>query len=630
MEFRDYAARETSALVGRVTTAVSEKSAHDLQALRKALDAVVVAVDAALANQPRADCEKELAALAGRLAADAATRTDTASEQIRKQAQAAIDQLRTQLKTQSTQNDALTTSLKEARAEAERLRAEIQAQAKQADAASRERARLEDAHKRTEAARLEIERALGKAREESVTVVAQRDQQKAQCEKLASALSVTTTGLQAAEAQRNEQKAQSEKLASVLSVATTAVQTAEAQRNEQKTQSEKLASALSVATAGLQAAEAQRKDALVQAKTIAAELDTLRRADQQHQGACRTLQEKLDAASAEAATSRQRAEAVAKELERVRAQAGVRTAHALEEAEARSGQQLAAKVEAIRGRAIQLLGGVLERLLALGPNETGNATVDDVLAAMVDAMVVQFPRVALFRVQNTHLEGVRQVGFDLREDISQVLIPRTLDSLVTHAVLSADIETRAAGEPVDTPFGGTPDFALALPIVIDDEPVAVVYADDSGQTEREFAQPELRLNFARLLRYQAAPLLARLAAEAKTLAELDEYATLLVNELEQTYKVEAKGNARTGDADRRAQMKEDLDYGRRLFAERAAPEGPRAADLLERRLLAVCDARADTPFGRDLAALIGARKRGGRASSGSERQAGQATGTGAP
>jgi plasmid stabilization system protein ParE len=76
-------------------------------------------------------------------------------------------------------------------------------------------------------------------------------------------------------------------------------------------------------------------------------------------------------------------------------------------------------------------------------------------------------------------------------------------------------------------------------------------------------------------------------------------------------------------------MKEDIEYARRLYAQRAAPEGPRAAELFEQRLLAACDARADTPFGRDLAALVGARKKAGRIS-GTERQTGEATGTGAP
>lgn len=552
MEFGDYAARETSALVARVMAGVSEKSARDLQALRKALDTVVGAVDAALASQPRAECEDEVAQLTGRLAAEAATRAETASEQVRKEAQATIDQ----------------------------LRAEIQTQTQQADAARADCARLEDAHKRAEAARLAVERALEKALEESARLGVQRD--------------------------------------------------------EQKAQSEKLAAGLSVATTGLQAAEAQRKDLLAQVKTNAAELDALRHADEGHQGVCRVLQEKLDAAGAELATLRQRTEAAGKETERVRAQASVRTARALDEAETRSEQLLAGKVEAIRQQAVAFLGGSLERLLAVGPTAAGSgATIDEVLAAVVDAMAVQFPRVALFRVQSNHLEGVRQVGFDLREDISKVLIPRTLDSLVTHAVTSADIETRTAGEPADSngpPFGGTPDFALALPIVIDGQPLAVVYADDSGQPHREFAQPELRLKFAQLLQCQAVPLLARLLAEAKALAELDEYATLLVNELEQTYKAEVKGSAHGAhgsDAERRTQMKEDIEYARRLYAQRAAPEGPRAAELLEQRLLAACDARADTPFGRDLAALLGARKKAGRPS-GTERQTSQATGTGAP
>jgi hypothetical protein len=567
MEFREYAARETSALVGRLLAGVSEKSARDLQALRQALDKVTGAIDAALASETNPECGDELTGLAERLTAQAATQAEAASEQARKEAQATIDQLRAALQAQSTENTGLTASLTEAQAQADRLGLELQSQKNLTDAARAECARAEDAQKRIEAARLEIEAALEKARRESGAI---KDELHAVQELLEST------------------RAESARFS--------------AQRDAEAAQSEKLAAALSVATTGLQATEAQRKDLLAQVKTSAAQ---------------------LDAASAAATTLRERAEAAERETERIRAeaelaaQAGAQAARAAEEAEARAGGLLVEQTDTIRQHAAAFLSASLDRLLAMYLSVASGATVDDVLAAVVEALAVQFSRVALFRVQGNHLEGVRQIGFDLRADISQVLIPRTLDSLLTQAVASARIETRSASELADTsgtPFGGTPDFALALPIVIDGQSLAVVYADDSDQPHREFAKSELRLKFAQLLQCQAVPLLTRLSAEAKALAELDEYATLLVNELEQTYAADVKVAGETSDAERRKRLRDDIEYARRLYAQRAASEGPRAAALFEQRLLAVVEGRSATPFGRDIVAAIGGRKRAARAS----------------
>jgi hypothetical protein len=308
--------------------------------------------------------------------------------------------------------------------------------------------------------------------------------------------------------------------------------------------------------------------------------------------------------------------------------ASERAARAVEEAEARAGRLLAEQADTIRKHAGSFVSLSLDRLLDVYLRVAKGATLDDVLAVVVDALAAQFPRVALFRVQSNHLEGVRQIGFDVQGDISQVLIPRSRDSLVMQAVTSANIETRSGRELAQTsgmPFGGTPDFGLALPLVVDGECLAVVYADDSGQAEAEFAKSDLREKFARLLQCQAVPLLARLAAEAKVLAELDEYTTLLLKELEQTHADEVAAGA--PDAERRKNLKENIEYARRMYAQRAASEGPRAAALFERRLFAAVETGADTPFGRDVLAVVGGRKRPARAA-GAARAAGEAAGSG--
>jgi len=524
MEFRKYAAHETSELVGRLVTGLSEKVAGDLQPLRHALDTLTAAMNAALATQAVPDYRGEVAALAERLAAEATSRAEAASEQVRKEAQATIDQLRAELEAQSKENAGLAAGLTEARAQADRVALELKTQKDLTDAARAESAQARDAQKRVEAARLEIQGALENARRE--------------------------------------------------------------------------------------------------AKASAGQLQALKQTNDEHERACRALQAKLDAAGDGATKLRERAEAAERETERARAEAE-------KAAEAHGTRLLAEQADAIRQRAAAFLSGSLDGLLAMYLTVARGATIDDLLAVVVETLAPQFSRVALFRVQANHLEGVRQIGFDLRADISQVLIPRTLDSLVTQAVTSGHIEMRSGKDTADTsgmPLGGTPTFALALPMVIDGEALAVVYADDSGQADREFVTSEVRLAFAQLLQSQANPLLTELSAEAKALAELDEYATLLLTELEHTYAAGVKAAGESSDAERRKHLRDDIEYARRLYGQRAASQGPRAAALFERRLAAAVDAHSATAFGRDILAAIGGRRRAARVPDAAQAPVGKAGG----
>jgi hypothetical protein len=164
------------------------------------------------------------------------------------------------------------------------------------------------------------------------------------------------------------------------------------------------------------------------------------------------------------------------------------------------------------------------------------------------------------------------------------------------------------------PFGGDPEFGLALPIIVGDQPLAVVYADDSGGPHSEFGKPELRSKFAELVRRRALPILTRVVAQAKALAELDEYSALLLTEIEHIYAADLDAAKETPDAERQHQLMENTDYARRLYAQRAASEGPWAAGLFEQRLFTAAEARNGTRFGRDLAAVLGRRAATARAS----------------
>ena len=62
-------------------------------------------------------------------------------------------------------------------------------------------------------------------------------------------------------------------------------------------------------------------------------------------------------------------------------------------------------------------------------------TVTDLLAALVRHLSSEFSRVALFRVKANRLEGEHQVGFDLTTDVSKLVIPFNVDSLITRAAI---------------------------------------------------------------------------------------------------------------------------------------------------------------------------------------------------
>ena len=587
MDYRNYAARETSALVERLAAGAACKVAGELQELRQAFDMVKSAIESALTSQVIPDPSADVAALADRLGAEAAKQVTTATDQVRKEAQAVIDQLKAAAEAQANEKTSLVAALKEASAQVEKLRAALDTQKDLTETAHKEYARVLDRQKQAETGRAELEKSLEKARRDHAAA--------------------------------NEQL---QALRKQLAAARDDAASAAKQRDAEAAEREKTAASLNAASAKAQAAEAQNKELLAKVKAGAADIEALKRAAAEQQQAAQVLRTKLDDSTSAAGALEQRMQAAERESgeARVKAAKAAQTAaaatRAREEAEARAGRLLTEQADTLRQHAGAFLSLSLDRLLALDECAPGGAP-DDVLAAVVDALALQFARVALFRVQSNHLEGVRQLGFDLQADISQVLIPRTLDSLVNQAVASAQLETRSGGELKNSgmPFGGNPEFGLALPIIVDGQALAVVYADDSGGPHSEFGKPELRSKFAELVRRRATPVLTRVVAQAKALAELDEYAALLLTEIEHTYAADLEASKDTPDAERQQQLMDNLDYARRLYGQRATSEGPWAAGLFEQRLFTAVEARSATRFGRDLAAVLGRRAATSRASS---------------
>lgn len=267
----------------------------------------------------------------------------------------------------------------------------------------------------------------------------------------------------------------------------------------------------------------------------------------------------------------------------------------------------AAPVAATAAPAPALSLETLDDLLAAFQALAGSTTIPDVLATFVEQLAAQFPRVALFRVKKSHLQGEHQIGFDLKTDIGKVVMPLGMDSLLARAVSSGQIERLTADERKNNkgPFSGSPGSALAIPIVAAGETLAIVYADDAGAAKQK-AHPEVdqaRERIAEAMQQHVIALLLRMTNELKVRAELQTYARSLIHELQQMYAADEQAG-KSGD-DLSIRLKGNLDYARSIFESRVALEGGDAAALLDDELAALIEAEQSTSFGRDLAAAAG-------------------------
>jgi hypothetical protein len=251
---------------------------------------------------------------------------------------------------------------------------------------------------------------------------------------------------------------------------------------------------------------------------------------------------------------------------------------------------------------------LLDELLGSFEALSGATTIADVLTTLTEQLAADFCRVALFRVKGNRLEGEHQIGIDLPADVGKVMMPLGMDSFLTRAASSGQLTRLTGSELADSsraPFAGSPSCALALPIVVNGEPFAVVYADDSGQADNDRAPIDLdrSARVADALRHHVVALLTRLTAELKALAELRSYADLLIKEMEQMYTADVDAG-RTGDTLVNL-LKSNLEYARSIYANRVEHEGTDARSLLEDQISIVIEHQRDTAYGRDLAAALG-------------------------
>jgi hypothetical protein len=539
MEFSALAAKETSALLTRVLGTASDATLERVAALRAALDQASRALEAAAAAPP--DVERDVDELVKRLTKAAAAEADARLKHLSAEARKITDALRAELADLIGEKDALGISLTDARAQLDTLRGQLAIDQKQAQTTQKELAEANAARKDLTEAYASKERELA-------------DSHTARQKELAQAIVARDKEASARSTAEGEVHAIKGQLEAARKEAKRAAADADAAVAEKR----KAEVALSAANSQAQAAEAKLSAVTTLFKTSAARVQALEREQEQQAARMRELE---------------------------------------------AGGQTPMEIDSEMSPVVS--SGILDGLLGAFDALSAATTIGDVLATLGEQLAAEFPRVALFRVKGNRLEGTHQIGFDLTNDIGKVIIPLAMDSLLTRAVTSGRME-RLSGDAIDTsglPFGGSPTFALAMPVVVDAESIAIVYADDFSEPRQESRNDEeVNAKFAEALRQHTIALLMRLTTELKAMAELRAYASSLLSEIEQMYQSDVAAGKQGEELQKR--LHANLDYARSIYSNRAQFESPSAGALLDAQVAGMAEAHHDNAFGRDLALVI--------------------------
>ena len=604
MDFRDQAAKETSALVARLFTESAETSRQRLAAFRTAINNATKALDAAIGSAPQ--FERELSELVNRLARAANAEAEAAADRAAADGRAATDAARAELELEVRLRESLGSALEDAKARLETLQEELDAERQRSESARREVTDAHEALKKLEAARVEAVAERDKEAKAHATADAEVQRLREAIDTLRTEAASTSDQLESLIAEKarldeaiatmqSQADANEAKLASVTTLFKQSAARVKAVEKEYETAMRDVADQHANA---LRELEATHRIALLHAvkEAEATSEVTLREFELKQMNAMRDLEAK------HTLTLRQ------VEAEHISLQRELETRYAAVqrelEAYAARYRELEAQVNGSAHSSAEATDTVVSRVddLLDGFQALGSATtVADILATLVEHLAAEFCRVALFHVRGNHLEGSNQIGFEFDNDIAKLVFPLGLDSLLTRAVISGRVERVAGDELADSglaPFGGAPTCALALPVVVQGETLAIVYADDSGRSASE-----LSTRFATALLQHAVALLTRLSNELRLLAELRGYATSLLVELEEMYNGDVTGG-RTGK-DLQNRVKNNLDFARSIYATRIQTEGLEAAPLFEEQLASLIDTQGDSAFGRDLAAVAG-------------------------
>lgn len=632
MEFREYASRETAAVVSRLLTAQAEAQ---IRLAKEALEHAAKALDGRITHVASSDDVRDLVqrleAAAGiaiqrvqqeaQKAVDAAREETAAAERQTAEAQSLITSLRAenaQLADRASTAEAdldatieahrqielelreLRTQLDGARAEITRLEGGLEAAAAQRTTLSEELAGAREHVARLEGALAAAQAAAAEESDARTTLQAELDAARsrlATLEESRATLRAELEGAQAAwkaaDAELETARAGFVALESEFAGVRANLEARESELDETRAKLQSVEAELDSSRATLRATEAELETARAAVTTTLAELDTARAAARHTESSLDTTRAALSSAVSDLESSRAATAAVEATLETTRA--------ALRAADA----ELAA-IREEADRRVPLIDTAVDACRSMA----GATTISGLFGDLTAALAPQFTRVAIFRARAHHLEGEHSHGFDSDTDVSKLVLPLTLESIITRAHSTGKAARLVPGqEGGSAPFTGTPHLALAVPIRHQDETVAVLYADADDPASGRDERPA----FAEMLAAHATLLLARMSQEMKTLQELREYAAMLLQEAEQMYAADVE--AGKSDADRKRRLKDTIECARQLYAQRAALEGASAAGLLDEQIAAAIGDSPSTPFARDLSHCAGGRQKAKRTAS---------------
>jgi chemotaxis protein histidine kinase CheA len=649
MEFQDYAAKETFALFGRLHASQAGATLQQLQAIREAIDAAARAIETA--PEPDQEIDELIAGLTA-AAHEEARRAGDESRRISQEARRAIDEAEEAVQKQVEENARLAAAVAKADAEAALLRSELETAQERADAAERDFLATVDAHGELEAAlkaadsetrhlvqaKAHLENDLGATRAALEQAIADVDHlrhdvdrhhaERTEFERHMAASHAVSDERDALAADLERARVERAALQQQLSSAgqMTAERDALARENEKiGDHARLLETELESAHARITTLETELSAANGRSSAFEADLDAVRGRTYTLEGdlaAAIAAVERHDIVVTELEMSRARThtlEAERAEREDAMRQLQLRLDDALS-AEARLREQAETKLREAAARTSEAAGDSeqsealrweVERMVSLfdasvrAVNEMASArTSADLLSELIKRLSLQFSRVALFRVKGQALEGELQVGFE-DTDISKLVLPITVDSLLTRAINSGSVESITGsdiGRRLGTPFNGTPMSAVALPILMQGTTVAVVYADDADMPDyaRGPAVHESSVAFAKLLVGEATLLMMCHTHELKMLAELRQYATTLLQEAKEMYLADAEAGKPA--AQLKGRLKDNLECASQLYAYRAAMEGTAAAALLDDQISA--EMSGNSQFARDLTDVV--------------------------
>jgi hypothetical protein len=615
MEFRDYAANETTALISRLLAARSEAALQQLRTLRDAFEAAARVAEAAPDPPPQA--EADIQELVRRLNAAASSAVRATAKRIQDEAAAALAAAQADLDAERTRAEELSALLAEAQTHVESLRDEVHQEAQRASAAERELIATRALHEEADAARLAAEQALGQQEQARVAVEEDLQETRSLLDTALSEAAGLHAQIDAAAVEKDVLSSERARLAVERADLQTALEAADAHAREQsearaaaehellhlrRSLEDAIAESARL-TIQLEEAAAERGAFDVDLNGLRGELDELRAryaGVEAERDFNRETVQSLEAAQidqAEAIRSLESRLQIAAEAE-----ASLR-ADAIDNDEALVASR--AQVNTLHNR-MDRLASLLDAAVLAAVELDHSDTIAGLLACLVRQLAGVYSRVAVFRLKGNRLEGEYQIGFDLSTDVTKLVIPLSVDSLIARAATSGILESLSGADLDDSrhaPFGTSAAAAFAIPVVVRDETLAVVYAEEPELSDGDTAPVEQHATFARLLVRHAVALLMRLSDELKAFSELREYARLLLQEAEQMH--EADSQAGKAADEMRGRLKDTLDCARQLFAQRAALEGPAAASLLDDQIAEVIDSQAGTAFARDLAAALG-------------------------